>query len=103
MKIDKDGLQEVVEEHNKQIAERSHVTETMCPTCGARCEKTNEETVATSSGYMPIYDLNAIPPPDLIKLREVYNEYKDLAGPCMRHKAFPIIMQAIKELLEEDK
>lgn len=72
------------------------MTETACPTCGAKC--------VSNPKYRD--DYSALPPPDLTKLREAFKDYIYTATrPEMLHMEPYVdrIIKAVKELLEGNK
>lgn len=84
------------------------MTKTICPTCGAECNKISVPSTIYDPGlerYEMVgetTELRPLPQPDLTKLREIYEECVVLEGPFMRNKVYLIIMQAIKEVLDAE-
>lgn len=78
------------------------MTKTTCPICESPCTWNRTEFCIKVSCLFKGH-FKALPQPDLTKLREIIKEHGDHAGPHMRSMAYPLIVQAVKELLEENK
>lgn len=74
------------------------MSETTCPCCGGKCVQSKP------------YYMTALSPPDLTKLRKVFEKWEDtipntsnILYPTFANIVLPDIWQAVKELLEENK
>lgn len=77
------------------------MTET-CFYCGAKIITEKVPCPESKCSYLHIKTI-ALPQPDLTKLREVMKDHGEHADQYMRNIVYPIIVQAVKELLEKDK
>lgn len=78
------------------------MTETKCPTCGARCTQQKSNSIKTAPYY---YKYKAIPSPDLTKLREAFEPFEEDNDSDRVHIAwcYTNLFKAVKELLKADK